>query len=136
ATALQHPCNKVQQPRNSAFFTPRNSATSPYRGGETVAPLYPPPALSLQRLRLRLRSPTLRADQHHPVLPSPWPPDAADNPPASPPNGAKPSPCRPCRDERPAPSLPCNKRQTRKPDHSTAITKGGEVGKRGVLCRR
>jgi hypothetical protein len=41
ATMLQQPCNRAQQRRNSPIFTPCNSATSPYRGGETVAPLYP-----------------------------------------------------------------------------------------------
>jgi hypothetical protein len=66
ATALQHRCNKVQQHRNSVIFGPRNSATTPYRGGGTVAPLYPPPALSLWRLRLRLRAPSLRADRTSP----------------------------------------------------------------------
>jgi hypothetical protein len=38
ATALQHLCNKVQQSRNSPKIDLRNSATAPYRGGETVAP--------------------------------------------------------------------------------------------------
>jgi hypothetical protein len=38
ATAVQHRCNKAQQHRNSVKISQRNSATSPYRGGETVAP--------------------------------------------------------------------------------------------------
>jgi hypothetical protein len=41
ATTMQQPCNKAQQRRNGPIFDPRNSATSPFRGGETVAPLYP-----------------------------------------------------------------------------------------------
>jgi hypothetical protein len=39
ATALQRLCNKPQQPRNSLKNRPRNSATVPYRGGDSVAPL-------------------------------------------------------------------------------------------------
>lgn len=38
ATGVQHLCNKAQQRRNSTKIAPRNSATSPFRGGETVAP--------------------------------------------------------------------------------------------------
>jgi hypothetical protein len=64
ATALQHRCNKAQQRCNSARIGPRNSATFPYRGGETVAPsrAHPQtPGRTPSRLRLRAFRPDQRA---------------------------------------------------------------------------
>jgi hypothetical protein len=68
ATAVQRRCNKAQQHRNSARIGLRNSATSPYRGGETVAPPRAHPRISSRtpsRLRLRAFRLNSIADQHH-----------------------------------------------------------------------
>ena len=64
ATTPQQACNKAQQPRNSLIFVRCNSATSPYRGGETVAPprAHPrTPGQTPSRLRLRAFRPGHRA---------------------------------------------------------------------------
>jgi hypothetical protein len=62
-TIVKQANNKAKQHRNSINSPLRNSETNPCRGGEIVSPLSTPPALSLWRLRLRLRAPSLRADR-------------------------------------------------------------------------
>jgi hypothetical protein len=60
ATTVQQGATEPQP----ADFQPPQPRNHPLKGRQMVAPLYPQPALSLWRLRLRLRAPPLRAGRN------------------------------------------------------------------------